>query len=99
VFLHFGFELQYLSDFVSATDPDCKFFGTSSPWCSASDVQRMETPILVGGNLSLGTNLYLGGPIFLTLQAGMSAYFYPFGKNTPLNFPFNAELGLGYAFF
>ena len=97
LFLHFGLEMQYLSDFVSTENPKCKFFGVDSPWCDAGDVSRLPSHLLAGVNGAFGMNIILGGPVYLAFQAGFSAYFLPFGSN--LNFPMTAELGLGYSFF
>lgn len=98
VFLHMGFELLYLSDFVSTENANCKFFGLDAkPWCSETDITRLPSHFLVGANLGTGLNVMLGGPVYLAFQAGVSAYFYPFGSD--INFPLTAELGLGYAFY
>lgn len=97
IFLHFGLEGHYLSDFVSSTDPDCKLFGTSGGWCD--DVNRLKSRFLSGINGAAGIDVVVGGPIYLAFQTGFTAYFFPFPPDSPLNFPFTAELGLGYAFF
>jgi hypothetical protein len=97
VFLHMGFEVLYLSDFVSTESANCKLFGTeAAPWCDPAAVNRLPSHVLAGVNLGTGVNVMLGGPVYLLVQAGVSAYFYPFASD--LNFPFTAEMGLGYAF-
>ena len=48
---------------------------------------------------AFGVDVMVGGPIYLTFQTGFAAYFFPLPPDSSLNFPFTAELGLGYAFF
>jgi len=99
VFLHFGLEGHYLSDFVSSTNPDCKLFGVGTEWCGPGDVDRLKSRFLTGINGSAKIDVVVGGPIYLAFQTGFAAYFYPLPPDSPLNYPFTAELGLGYAFF
>jgi len=97
IYLHFGLEGQFLSDFVSTTDADCKLFGLKSPWCEGVD--RLKSRWLAGIDGAFGVDVMVGGPIYLTFQTGFAAYFFPLPPDSSLNFPFTAELGLGYAFF
>ncbi|NOZ02617.1 MAG: hypothetical protein GXP54_12105 [Deltaproteobacteria bacterium] len=98
MFLHTGFDLQYLSDFASSTSPNCKFFGVDSEFCASADVKGLPYRFLGGINVTIGANVTISGPIYLLVQAGITAYFFPAGLDAPLNYPFTAEIGLGYAF-
>lgn len=98
MFVHTGFDLQYLSDFASSTNPNCKFFGVGSEFCRSSEVKRLPYRFLGGINVTLGANVTISGPIYLLVQAGVTAYFFPAGLDAPLNYPLSAEIGLGYAF-
>ena len=96
-FLHTGFEAHYLSDFVSTRNANCKFFGVGSKVCGG-DVKRLPGHVLLGMNGSVGVDFTITGPLQVVVQTGVSAYFYPIGANSPLNFPLFFEVGLGYAF-
>ena len=96
VFLHTGFAFDYLSGFESTTDPNCKFWPGDEERCSASNVRRPR--YLFGMAVTLGLNVNLGGPIFLAFQTGVGTYFLSNEADTPLNFPFSLELGLGFKF-
>jgi hypothetical protein len=97
VFVHFGLEMNYLSDFASTTDPQCKFWPNDLSRCDRS---RIKNPsILLGINGTVGFNITISGPISLNFQTGVSAYYYS-NKGVPdINFPYLLELGFGYAFF
>lgn len=98
MFVHTGFDFQYLSDFASSTNPNCKFFGVDSGFCADSEVKHLPYRFLGGINVTLGANVTISGPIYLLIQAGVTAYFFPAGLQAPLNYPLTAEIGLGYAF-
>lgn len=97
VFVHTGLDVNYLSDFASTTDPQCKFWPDDPRRCPSSRIKRPS--YLVGINGAVGVNVRLAGPIYLMSQVGSSAYFFSNDTTPDLNFPFSVELGLGYAFF
>jgi hypothetical protein len=99
MFLHTGLEVQYLSDFLSSKNPDCKFFGPKNTACPSSDVSRLASKFFIGMNAALGVDVLVVEPLYFMAQTGISAYFYPVGSGAPLNFPFALEIGFGYAFF
>lgn len=98
MFVHTGLDFHYLSDFASSTDPNCKLFGVDSGFCAASEVKHLPYRFLGGISVTLGANVTISGPIYLLIQAGVTAYFFPAGLEAPLNYPLTAEIGLGYAF-
>jgi len=98
MFVHTGFDFQYLSGFASTNNANCKFFGTGSGFCPESEVKRLPYQFLGGINVTIGTNIVISGPIYLLVQVGVSGYFFPAGLQAPLNYPLSAEIGLGYAF-
>lgn len=97
VFVHTGLDVNYLSDFASTTDPQCKFWPDDPSRCAASRIKRPS--YLVGINGAVGVNVRLAGPISLIVQTGFTGYFFSNNKTPDINFPFMLEAGLGYAFF
>ncbi len=97
VFVHSGLDINYLSDFASTTDPQCKFWPDDPNRCVSSRIKRPS--YLVGINGAVGVNVRLAGPIYLMAQVGSTGYFFSNNSSPEVNFPFIAELGLGYAFF
>jgi hypothetical protein len=97
VFLHTGLAFDYLRDFESTTDPNCKFWPNDPARCPASNVRRPT--YLLGGAVALGINATIYGPIYFAFQVGVAAYFVSNESDTPVNFPISLEAGLGYAFF
>ena len=99
-FVHTGLDLQYLTDFLSSTDPACKVdaWRENPAFCDPSHVERLPYRLLGGAGVMLGVDVILFGPIYATFKVGGSTYFFPAGPRSPLNFPVVGEAGLGYAF-
>lgn len=100
-FVHTGLDLQYLTNFVSSTDPACKIAAwTNNPeFCNPAHVERLPYRFLGGAGVVIGVDVFLLGPIYVTFKVGAATYFFPAGPASPLNFPLVGEAGLGYAFF
>ncbi len=100
-FVHTGLDLQYLTNFVSSTDPSCKIGAwTNNPqFCDPAHVERLPYRLLGGAGVAVGVDVILVGPIYVTFKVGAATYFFPAGPASPLNFPLVGEAGLGYAFF
>ncbi len=100
-FVHTGLDVQYLTDFVSSTDPSCKISAwTNNPdFCNPAHVERLPYRLLGGAGVAVGVDVILFGPIYVTFKVGAATYFFPAGPASPLNFPLVGEAGLGYAFF
>lgn len=97
IFLHVGLDLNYLSDFLTTQNANCKFFGIGYE-CNEKDFFRLPSHILMGINSSFGLRIMIFGPVHTSFRTSVSTYFFPYGKAEELNFPFSVEFGLGYAF-
>lgn len=95
-FVHTGLDLQYLTDFVSTTDPSCKLWPNNKDFCDVSHLERLPYRFLGGAGVTVGVDVLLAGSIYASFKVGSSTYFFPAGPTSPLNFPLFGEVGLGY---
>jgi len=96
VYLHSGLLFDYLSDFASTTDPDCKFWPDRPDRCSASRIQKPRW--MLGWMAAPGVEVHLVGPLQFVIRVGIGAHFVSSDLSNSLNFPLQVEVGLGYAF-
>lgn len=98
IYWYVGPEIQYIGNFEALLDPDCKFFGKEDPFCDKNSISSLEDHLLVGGTSLLGFNLKIYENLYTALKVSISAYFIPFARVIPLNFPITFEAGVGYMF-
>lgn len=96
VYVHSGLLFDYLSDFASTTDPNCKFWPDRPDRCLASRVQHPRW--MLGWMVAPGVEVRLAGPLQLMVRVGLGAHFVSSDFSNTLNFPIQVEVGLGYAF-
>jgi len=96
VYVHSGLLFDYLSDFASTTDPNCKFWPDRPDRCLASRVQHPRW--MLGWMAAPGVEVRIAGPLQWMLRVGIGAHFVSSDLSNSLNFPLQVEVGLGYAF-
>ena len=76
---------------------NCKLFGTHNDrLCPASTIVDLNQRLLAGGHLAVGAQLTISPEFFVHVQSGVSAYVLPLAGTDRLNFPWSADIGLGY---
>ena len=90
--------MGYSENFKTSTNPNCKFFPSTSGFCPADDVNRLDTRFQLGVNVAFGVQFDMFRGVYVTLQGNYTFFFFPFNRESQLNSPLSMEFGLGYRF-
>lgn len=99
IYLAGGFDFMgYSENFKTSTNPNCKFFPSTSGLCPADDVNRLDTRFQLGINVAFGVQFDMFRGVYVALQGNYTFFFFPFNRESQLNSPLSMEFGLGYRF-
>ena len=93
-----GWDAHFLGSGATTTNRYCKFYGFADKDCRAGDVVQFADEILMGPNVAFGVQFFVGRDVYLSLRTSLSTYVFPADRPTVFNYPFSAELGVGYTF-
>jgi hypothetical protein len=97
VFFHPGIDIHYIGMLEKSNDPYCKW-DRHHPLCTDDRISVIDSQVFVGIHAAIGVNIIVLEDLYIAMQAGFSAYFYPFRESIPLNFPVSFDAGIGYSF-